>query len=129
METGLPVEVVSCPLCHEPRSTPLFAQRDMALGVPGQYTIVRCDGCGLLYQNPRVSGAPSHEPRYISRSLKAWLGDEDHLASRLGRAVVSSRLGGGALKLLLEIGMPLARPLGLGEAVRYAIVPAVNRPA
>jgi 2-polyprenyl-3-methyl-5-hydroxy-6-metoxy-1,4-benzoquinol methylase len=339
---GLPVEIVSCPLCHAPRSTPLFVQRDLALGIPGRYTVARCDGCGLLYQNPRVRAAqlalaypdayaahvrepdlsrrlrrhgasvrwllsrrlgydhlptddvgwidrlraaalrrrileafppwtgggrlldvgcasgkflrqmravgwnvagievdepaaararavtpnvivgdpaqvtlpdgafdvitalhviehvpdplgtlrnvlrwlapggvivvevpnaagvgarifgrywcgydlPRHlvhftpqtmtamveraggrvaairhrtKPRYISRSLKAWLGDHDHLASRLGRAAVSSRLGSGVLKLLLEIVMPAARPLGLGEAVRYVIVPAESR--
>lgn len=338
---SLPVEIVSCPICDAPRSTPRFVQRDVALGVPGRYTVARCDGCGLLYQNPRVRASalplaypdtyaahvrepdlsrrlrrhgasvrwllsrrlgyahlptddvgwrdrlratalrrrileafppwtgggrlldvgcasgkflrqvqavgwqvagieldeaaaskaravtpdvivgdpaeielpagpfdvitafhvvehlpdplralrnllralapggvlivevpnaagvgarvfgrywcgydlPRHlvhftpptmtamveraggrvagvhhrtKPRYVSRSLKAWLGDHEHLASRLGRAALSSRLGGGALKLVLEVVMPAARPLGLGEAVRYAIVPGVG---
>jgi 2-polyprenyl-3-methyl-5-hydroxy-6-metoxy-1,4-benzoquinol methylase len=62
------------------------------------------------------------KPRYVSRSLKAWLGDQDHVAARLGRAAVSSRLGGGALKILLEIVMPAARSLRLGDAIRCAIV-------
>ena len=28
--------------------------RDQALGVPGELPLARCEGCGLLYQNPRV---------------------------------------------------------------------------
>lgn len=50
----LPVETVPCPLCGEWRATRLFEQRDLALGVPGVYAVTRCDGCGLLFQNPRV---------------------------------------------------------------------------
>ncbi len=50
----LPVEVVPCPLCGGRGATRLFEQRDLALGVPGVYAVARCDGCGLLYQNPRV---------------------------------------------------------------------------
>lgn len=53
---SLPLETVSCPLCGDGRSTPWFEQRDLALGVPGVYVVVRCDGCGLAYQNPRVRG-------------------------------------------------------------------------
>lgn len=73
-----------------------------------------------------VVAAVSHrtKSRYFSRSLKAWLGDHGGPASRVGRAVVSSRLGGGALKLLLEAVIPVTRPLGLGEAVRFMIVHA-----
>jgi SAM-dependent methyltransferase len=62
------------------------------------------------------------KPRYVSRSLKGWLGDRPGVAARLGRAVVSSGAGGGALKLFLELAMPAARPLRLGEAIRCAIV-------
>ena len=50
----LPLEKILCPLCGERTFTGLFLQRDLALGVPGQLAIVRCDSCGLLYQNPRV---------------------------------------------------------------------------
>lgn len=50
----LPLETVPCPLCRERRAIRLFEQRDLALGVPGVYTVVRCEACGLAYQNPRV---------------------------------------------------------------------------
>jgi SAM-dependent methyltransferase len=62
------------------------------------------------------------KPRYVSRSLKAWLNEGDHAGARLARALVSSRAGGGALKILLEIVMPAARALGRGEAIRFVIV-------
>ncbi len=61
------------------------------------------------------------KPRYFIRSLRHGLSDGRGLPSRLGLALVTSRLGGGALKLLLELLMPVARPLGRGEAVRYFI--------
>jgi 2-polyprenyl-3-methyl-5-hydroxy-6-metoxy-1,4-benzoquinol methylase len=50
----LELEPVACPLCGKDSPTPLFDLRDMALGVPGRFSLVRCGGCGLLYQNPRV---------------------------------------------------------------------------
>lgn len=37
--------------------TQIYVQRDLALGVPGIFTVVRCSACGLIYQNPRVSSA------------------------------------------------------------------------
>lgn len=50
----LPVEAVRCPLCGGERAARLFAQRDLALGVPGLYAVTRCEACDLIYQNPRV---------------------------------------------------------------------------
>jgi hypothetical protein len=70
--------------------------------------------------------AVSHrtKPRYLIRSLRHLLADRDGRAARLAGALVESRTGGGALKLALELAMPLARPLGLGEAIRCVIHPA-----
>ena len=68
------------------------------------------------------------KPRYVSRSLKAWLGEQPGAVSRLSRAVVSGRLGGGVLKLFLEVAMPAARLLRLGDAVRFTVVRAEGRP-
>lgn len=70
----------------------------------------------------RVLGAFHRtKPRYFLRSLRHGLADGNGLASRLGLTLVTSRLGGGVLKLILELFMPLARPLKRGEAVRYFI--------
>lgn len=51
---SLALETVACPLCAGRACIALFRQRDLALGVPGEFTLSRCDDCGLLYQNPRV---------------------------------------------------------------------------
>ena len=64
------------------------------------------------------------KPRYLIRSLRHLLADRDGRGVRLARGLVESRAGGGALKLVLELAMPLARPLRLGEAVRCVIRPA-----
>ena len=59
---NLTVEIVACPLCGEPRSTSLFNQRDLALGLPGRYTVARCDGCGAdiaaILAHPAGHGDP-----------------------------------------------------------------------
>jgi SAM-dependent methyltransferase len=64
------------------------------------------------------------KPRYLIRSLHHLFADGSGSAAAAGLAVVDSRLGKGALKLGLEVTLPLARGLGLGEAVRYSIVHA-----
>jgi SAM-dependent methyltransferase len=64
------------------------------------------------------------KPRYLIRSLHHLFADGSGRAAAAGLAVVDSRLGKGALKLGLEVALPLARGLGLGEAVRYSIVRA-----
>lgn len=61
------------------------------------------------------------KPRYLIRSLRHWLATRSGRGSRIGSTLVASSLGAGGLKLLLEILMPLARPLRRGEAVRYFI--------
>lgn len=67
--------------------------------------------------------ATSHrtKPRYLTRSLRHWLRDQPGARHRLTLAALDSRLGRGAAKLALELVMPVNRPLGLGEAVRYFI--------
>ena len=99
----LPLETVACPLCGARAYSPLYRQRDLSLGVPGEFTLSRCDACGLLYQNPRVRGdaldraypanyaAHVREPE-LSRTLRdlgppvRWL-----LARRLGYRHLDTR--------------------------------------
>ena len=66
----------------------------------------------------------SSKPRYLIWSLQHLFADRPGSAAAAGLAVVESRLGKGALKLGLEVTLPLARGLGLGEVVRYSIVHA-----
>jgi hypothetical protein len=70
-----------------------------------------------------VASEHKTKPRYLIRSLRFALDDYQGHGARLARTLVDSRLGGGVLKLLLELTLPIARPLRLGEAVRYVIEP------
>ena len=54
MTAALELEMIACPLCGAERAVELCVERDLALGVPGRFPLARCEGCGLLYQNPRV---------------------------------------------------------------------------
>jgi len=71
-----------------------------------------------------VAARHSSKPRYLIWSLHHLLVMGSGRAAAAGLAVVESRLGRGALKLGLEVTLPLARRLGLGEVVRYSIVRA-----
>jgi SAM-dependent methyltransferase len=48
-------ESVSCYLCASRDSEPFISAQDDLTGKPGTFTFVTCRGCGLRYQNPRVT--------------------------------------------------------------------------
>lgn len=48
------LEWVACDFCGESRFTQLFTLRDLKLGLPGEFQLVCCHRCGLLYLNPRL---------------------------------------------------------------------------
>ena len=55
------LEHVDCDLCGKDDSRPVFeGVTDSELGVPGAFDIVACNGCGLIYLNPRVPPADVH---------------------------------------------------------------------
>ncbi|TAJ30812.1 MAG: class I SAM-dependent methyltransferase [Nitrospirae bacterium] len=84
-EGGTVVEDVRCGLCGNAQASVVCSQRDLLHRVSDEeFTIVRCQRCGLLYLNPRPTkdeigkyypvqyfGAPS-PPRPFSR-VKRWL--------------------------------------------------------
>ncbi len=49
------VEVVRCYLCGSGDSEPFISAQDDLTGKPGTFYFVTCRGCGLVYQNPRVT--------------------------------------------------------------------------
>jgi SAM-dependent methyltransferase len=55
------VEVATCMLCQQPKFTEQIKQRDVNLSLTDQlFTVVSCDGCGLLYLNPRPTDQEIH---------------------------------------------------------------------
>lgn len=49
------MEEVACNLCGKTDSSPLYAFRDRAHKVPGEFVLRRCDHCSLIYLSPRPS--------------------------------------------------------------------------
>ena len=47
-------EIPSCPLCNGNDTTPFIEAEDDLGGRPGRFHFVRCSGCGLIYQSPRL---------------------------------------------------------------------------
>ncbi len=48
-------ETISCNFCHSTDYLPLFQLPDLLLGdFSNKFTYVRCNNCGLIFQNPRV---------------------------------------------------------------------------
>jgi 2-polyprenyl-3-methyl-5-hydroxy-6-metoxy-1,4-benzoquinol methylase len=61
------------------------------------------------------------KPRWITRSVRHWLGSRRSAGARAALAVLDSRLGGGAVKLVLEVALRPASLARAGEVARYFI--------
>jgi SAM-dependent methyltransferase len=57
MGETLVLEHIACPLCGCAASVHVLTGRDNLCGVPGEFHVVRCTGCGHLYMNPRPVAA------------------------------------------------------------------------
>src|SRR5262245_50371030 len=49
------LESIACYHCGSDAATPFLAAEDDLTGKPGRFHFVRCSGCGLVYQNPRLN--------------------------------------------------------------------------
>jgi SAM-dependent methyltransferase len=76
------METVNCALCGSIKATPVWVQRDLLLKRANvTATLVKCDRCGLVYQNPRPTFAemgehypPEYEPYEASPGERgSWL--------------------------------------------------------
>jgi SAM-dependent methyltransferase len=111
----LELEAISCPLCGERAAKILFAQRDLALGVPGRFQLVRCLGCGLLYQNPRVRAdqlSLAYPAEYAAHVREPDLSRTTRRLGPGGRLLLAHRLG----YAHLDPG-----PVSLGERLRASL--------
>jgi hypothetical protein len=52
--TSPATEAVACYLCGTTHATPFVDAEDDLTGRPGSFHFVRCAGCGLAYQTPRI---------------------------------------------------------------------------
>jgi SAM-dependent methyltransferase len=50
-------EYIHCPLCGQDQPRPLFISRDRLMAISGEFQVVQCRACGLVYINPRPTVA------------------------------------------------------------------------
>jgi SAM-dependent methyltransferase len=67
------------------------------------------------------------KPRWIIRSVRFWLAAREGAPARAALAALDSRLGGGVVKLVLEVALKAAGPARRGEVTRYFIEHAEGR--
>jgi SAM-dependent methyltransferase len=53
MARPVPTETTPCPLCGDTDHALLFTTKDRLCGIPGEFRLVRCDRCSLIYLSPR----------------------------------------------------------------------------
>lgn len=90
------LEAVPCPLCDAPDVRPRAWLRDVALGVPGEFALARCDACGLWQQNPRVCDAQLEQTYPDDYPRHAGMPELPKLLRETGptvRWVLATRLG------------------------------------
>src|SRR4051794_2664604 len=66
-------EEVACYGCGARNSRPFVSANDDLTGKPGTFTFVRCNDCGLAFQNPRVHIAhikSFYDDEYIAHRKK-----------------------------------------------------------
>jgi len=86
------MEEAACDYCGSSESTPIGQAVDWRYGLEGLYQIVRCQGCGLVYLNPRPTAAdlPLIYPKAYAPHRAAQSIDSDHPRFCLGRVLVET---------------------------------------
>ena len=70
-------ETCACPLCDAAAHRSVIIAEDDLTGKPGRFAFVRCEGCGLVYQNPRIPEcdiAAWYDDEYIAHRKKTDFG-------------------------------------------------------
>lgn len=76
---------INCDVCSSARRTALFSGPDRLMGLPGTFTFVRCDDCGLIYQSPQL--AWEQLERYYGGDYASYAEVLQDEPSRLRRAI------------------------------------------
>jgi len=106
--TVLQLQTVGCDLCGESRSSSVVQTSDHEHGVDGVFNVVRCEGCGLHYLNPRPT--PDAIGRCYPGNYYAYSGGVDNrIASNLK----------GRLRKLIRRHRPLSSLAGMIRPLRH----------
>ena len=104
------LENTPCPMaCADAQDTFVLRGRDRLHGLPGEFTVVQCNGCGLMRTNPRPTVEtigyfypPDYAPHHKLAGAKLTL--RDHIAARAHRLLNAWRIPNVAPGLLVEFG-------------------------
>lgn len=109
------LETVACDLCGRDNCAPVFTVRDYIYGLPGEFSLVRCQHCGLLYLNPRPT----------RQSIGKYYPDLDYHAFQTPpawKAAILSRMRTAEAKALLRDAPAEPRVLEIGCATGELLV-------
>jgi len=131
---NLPWEEAPCDWCGSDQASLVFEGPDRLQGLPGIFRLVRCDGCGLYRQNPRLAwdGLQHYYPDdYIShaRLVQHEGGFLRRLDKRYGpwkrlRAIEQLQPGGRMLEVGSGTGQYLEEALRTGRWVVEGVEPS-----
>jgi len=77
------LESTACLLCNQSDAQLLMPTRDRLCGLPGEFQLVRCDHCGLVYLNPRPT--PGTIGVYYPDDYESYISKRSERMSRLAR--------------------------------------------
>ena len=77
------LESTACPLCDQTDAKWLMPTHDRLCGLPGEFRLVRCDHCGLVYLNPRPT--PGTIGAYYPDDYESYISKRSESISRLAR--------------------------------------------
>jgi len=124
-------ERVACTLCGRDDTRFLFMGWDRRHGVPGEFPVVQCKNCGLIYPNPRPAPAtinqyyPDEYEPYIGLSAKPNQGKtiREYGFRKRCRLVVAYKPGGRLLDVGTATGDFLHAMAAQGEWELYGVEP------
>lgn len=93
-------EHVNCNICEKDNTDPLFKVKDMRFEFPGEFNLVMCRDCGLVYLNPRPTKREINDyyPNEYEQH-KAW-NNTNTIKRIFGHSYVRLLLFGGDLRSL-----------------------------
>lgn len=98
------LESVDCPICGPSQTVNLLRVRDIKVFGPGEFQLVRCQGCSLVYINPRPTPgamAPYYPPRYWAPPPEEGARPYTDAGMRRALALLSREFPGGRV---LDVG-------------------------
>lgn len=106
------LETTNCPVCRHNLARLLFTLRDINFFVPGEFQLVKCSSCGVLYLNPRPTReaiSKYYPPQYWAvpppPDIPAYL---DNAMRRVLAYLTGSHPGGRVLDVGCGVGNMLA---------------------